>query len=181
MRYECPMGCVEERGMSKPAPVRCDTHSLPFLYTKALKRSAPLRRVSERKAQAARKRGSTLKQGRGFAASKAQREKVRGEPCVYCRRMESFAIGEGVLAVDPAHLVPKSLIPCDHALGVIPLCRSCHRAYDEEHLDILAQLEDQGYHAEMGHLISEHDVNPLTLLRYTTGTDYVPKEGPDDA
>jgi hypothetical protein len=36
-------------------------------------------------------------------------------------------------------------------------------------------LEDRGYHAEMGHFIAVHKVNPLTLLRYVGGGEYVLK------
>lgn len=42
---------------------------------------------------------------------------------------------------DPAHLVSRAQGGCDHPLCVVPLCRSCHRAYDEGKLDLSVFLE----------------------------------------
>jgi hypothetical protein len=80
---------------------------------------------------------------KGFAASAGQRWHVSGEACANC--------GQGP-GCDPAHLVPRSLGGCDDALCVIPLCRACHRAYDQGLLDIEAALEPK-YRAELAHAL----------------------------
>jgi hypothetical protein len=66
------------------------------------------------------------------AASAAQRRKVTGRPCLVCSTRR---------AVDPAHLVPRSLGGCDAPECVIALCRRHHRAYDARALDLLPYLE----------------------------------------
>lgn len=68
----------------------------------------------------------------GFAASKAQRAKVRFSLCIAC------GIGPGC---DPAHVIPRSLGGCDSADCVVPLCRTCHQDYDTGKLDLLPALE----------------------------------------
>ena len=68
----------------------------------------------------------------GFAASKAQRQKVRFSLCVFCGR------GPGC---DPAHVIDRSLGGCDDPLCVVPACRDCHRAYDQGQLDALPAFE----------------------------------------
>lgn len=158
--------------MSKPHPGECPEGHGRYRYEKELKRSKPINRVSPKRAEKVRRQGSTLNRGRGFAVHPAQRKKVKGLVCVSCGA-DPY---EGV-TVDPAHLIPRHWVSCEHPDGVIPLCRNCHRAYDVPSggLDILAQLEERGYHKEMAHFISEHQVNPLTLLRYVTGCEYVPK------
>jgi len=65
-------------------------------------------------------------------ASAAQRDAVRGQPCIVCG---------GRTAVDPAHLVPRSLGGCEHRLCVVALCRAHHRAYDQGGLDLVPHLE----------------------------------------
>lgn len=178
MRYVCPEGCVEDVGMSKPHPDPCPEHG-PFVYEKQLKRGGPMRRVSEKRqaeedsGTRLKRRGNGLSPGRGFAASKAQQAKVKGLPCVNCGGGEYVGLDDA--QADPAHLIPRRWVKCEHPDGVIPLCRHCHGLYDEEHLDILGKLEDRGYHAEMAHFIAEHKVNPLTLLRYVGGGEYVLK------
>lgn len=67
----------------------------------------------------------------GFAASKAQRDKVRHMSCLVCRSQP----------VDPAHIIPRSLGGDDDPRCVIPLCRRCHRSYDEGGLDLEPFLE----------------------------------------
>lgn len=71
-----------------------------------------------------------MKRGKGFSASKAQRAKVDGETCRRC----------GAPFVDPAHVVDRSLGGCDDEDCVCPLCRRCHRLYDEGRIDILPLL-----------------------------------------
>ena len=162
---------------------RCEGHDLVMVMPsqlkprKPLKRGGPLRRTSKKTEAAVRRRGSTLKQGRGFAASKAQREKVAGLPCINCGREASEYV-----AIDPAHLWPRGMGGCDDELCVGPLCRDqaggCHRLFDEGKLDILAKLIDRGYFAEMGHAIAAHELSPLTLLKRLTGQEWTPVESP---
>lgn len=101
-------------------------------------RQSPLQR------RAPLKRGGRLKPGRGFAASKAQREKVRGLPCLNC----------GGYPSTPAHLAARAQGGCDSADCVTPLCLACHRAFDIGLIDILPALEP-GYRAEIAHCV-EH-------------------------
>ena len=79
-------------------------------------------------------------------ASPVQRPVVRDAPCIVCGART---------AVDPAHVVPRSLGGCDDALCVVALCRPHHRAYDRGRLDLVPYLEPshraQAAHA-VGHL-----------------------------
>lgn len=91
-----------------------------------------------------------LRRGRGFQCSPEQREKVEGMACLVCGTG-----GTEHITVDPAHLIDRSIWP-DHdgdPLRVVPLCRGyyglgCHRAYDEDGLDLLPYLEPK-YRAEL--------------------------------
>jgi len=56
MRYICPQGCVEERGMSKGHPGDCPEGHGRFRYEKELRRGKPLARVSPKRAAKARRR-----------------------------------------------------------------------------------------------------------------------------
>jgi hypothetical protein len=177
MRYICPQGCVEERGMTKGHPGECPEGHGRFRYEKELQRGKPLSRVSPKRAEKVRRQGSTVNRSRGFAVHPSQRAKVKGRPCVNC----GAGPYEGA-TIDPAHLIPRHWVSCDHPDGVIPLCRKCHDEYDVPSggLDLLSRLEERGFHKEMAHFIGEHQVNPLTLLRYVTGVEYVPKsESPE--
>lgn len=173
MIYVCAAGCEKEVGMSGKHPGICRRHELPFYYLAGLKRTTPLQRTSEKRKPQARKQGSTLKRGRGFAVAPPQREKVRGLPCVGCGKEASDYV-----AIDPAHLWPQGQGGCDDPLCVIPLCRhfegGCHRLYDEGRLDLLAKLIDRGYFAELAHAIEAHQLSPLTLLEHTTGMEWGP-------
>jgi len=77
-------------------------------------------------------------------ASAAQRDAVRDRACIVCG---------GRTAVDPAHLVPRSLGGCEHPLCVVPLCRAHHRAYDRGELDLVAFLEPD-HRAEAAHAVA---------------------------
>jgi hypothetical protein len=101
-----------------------------------LERRAPL----EQRSQLSRGRKPTRRRPVS-EASPEQRGKVRAAlVCVGC--------ATAVAKFDPAHLVDRSLGGCDHADCVVPLCRTCHRAYDEHGLDLLPALEprDGGPH-----------------------------------
>jgi hypothetical protein len=92
MRYVCPQGCVEERGMSKPHPGECPEGHGPFRYEKELQRGGPLKAVSDKRraeeeaGTRPKRRKNGLNPGKGFEASKAQRDKVKLMPCVGCGR-----------------------------------------------------------------------------------------------
>lgn len=55
---------------------------------------------------------------------------------------------------DPAHIIQRSRIPGPEGMdarNIVPLCRSCHRAYDTRDLDLLPYLtvKEQGYAASL--------------------------------
>lgn len=165
-----PSGCcTREVGMSKAhIPQTCE-HGELLDYPKKLKRT-PLNRVSKGREAQVRKQGSTLRRGRGMAASSAQQRKVKGLACVGCGREASEYV-----AIDPAHLTARGgQGGCDHPLCVAPLCRDleggCHRLFDEDKLDIYPALQDRGYYAEMAHAIEAHRVSPsLLVTRLSSG------------
>jgi hypothetical protein len=135
----------------------------------------PLRQVSEKRqaeedsGARPQRRGSTMKRGRGFECTPAQREKVKGLPCVNCGHGEDFDLDTtSDFRVDPAHLWPRGKGGCDDPLCVIPLCRTCHQLFDEGRLELLPKLIDKGYWVEMAHPISEHEVSPFTLTERLT-------------
>lgn len=76
--------------------------------------------------------------------------------------------------MDPAHLWDRSRGGCDHPLCVVPLCRACHRLFDDHALDILPPLLDGDFFAQMGHVIEVHEVSPLSLLERVTGVRWQP-------
>jgi hypothetical protein len=170
MLHRTSSGCCEKDiGSSKAHVAHFCEHGQLYLYTKPLKRSAPLRRVSEKRETQARRRGSTLKQGRGFAVTNAQREKVKGLPCANCGREASEYV-----AIDPAHLSKRgSQGGCDHVLCIVPLCRDinggCHIPFDKGELDIYPALQTKGYWAEMAHAIEAHQVSPSLLVTRLSG------------
>jgi len=76
---------------------------------------------------------SPLKKGKGFAASPAQRKKVKGMGSIYS--------GRG--PCDPAHVIPRSLLTegQEDPLAVVPLTRGEHRLYDGNVLDLWRSME----------------------------------------
>lgn len=58
---------------------------------------------------------------RGMSASPEQRTKVRDERCRICKRSPC----------DPAHVIARAQGGCDQPECVVPLCRECHRTYDQ--------------------------------------------------
>jgi hypothetical protein len=103
-----------------------------------IRRRAPLRRGGTRL-----RRTAPLECSPVAAASRVQRDRVRGAPCVVCGTR---------LRVDPAHLVPRSLGGCDDALCVVALCRTHHRVYDRGRLDLVPYLEPR-FRAEVAHAV----------------------------
>ena len=59
-------------------------------------------------------------------------------------------MGVGWDGVDPAHVIPRGMGGCDHEDCIVPLCRGCHRMYDEGRKDILPLLSK----AEQAHAAS---------------------------
>jgi 5-methylcytosine-specific restriction endonuclease McrA len=61
------------------------------------------------------------------------REKCEGEGCCrVCRRPDPEA----------AHIIPRSQVSFggEHSDNIVPLCRGCHRGYDQGRLDLLPYL-----------------------------------------
>jgi len=96
-------------------------------------------------------------------ASEDQRRKVDGRRCLVCGRSD---------AVDPAHLAPRSRGGCDHADCVVPLCRRCHRAFDDGRLDLLPYLEPHR-RAELAHALQH--LGLLALLERLTSERWAPE------
>lgn len=96
-------------------------------------------------------------------ASPEQRAKVR----------EQVSIVSGESPCDPCHVWPRGMGGCDHPDCVIPLTRSEHQAFDEGRLDVLPFLVAHGMWAELAHPISEHRVDPVSLLQRLTGVRWV--------
>src|SRR6185295_15345433 len=116
--------------------VACLSQAMGFkprtpLRTRPLKRTSTLTRATPL-ARGAPLRSSTSSWGAPMAASPTQRPKVAGARCVVCGKRA---------AVDPAHLVPRSMGGCDEPECVVALCRRHHRAYDGGSLDLLPYLE----------------------------------------
>lgn len=141
---------------------------------KPLKRTSSLA-SSEDGASSKPKTWSTLKRGKGFAASPAQRAKVKDRACIVCTK-DRFET-----EIHPAHVYPRRLQPCDCAEGVVPLCSEHHQLYDDQNqpFDLLPYLTDRGCHVEFVHAIAAHQVPFGILLEQVTGAKwvaYVPDE-----
>jgi hypothetical protein len=102
-----------------------------------------------------RRRASTRRRAISEASAK-QREKVAGARCLVCGRVPC----------DPAHLVPRSLGGCDDADCVVPLCRPCHRDFDEHRLCLLPYLEPR-YRPELAHALLH--LRLVALVERVTG------------
>lgn len=113
---------------------------------RALQRKRTADRKADRAAERDREPRATLQRVEGPRRSKpkrrggaispatpAQRERVKDRACIVCAAHPS----------DPAHLIDRSLAPGagDTTVMVVPLCRPCHRDYDEGSLDLLPYLE----------------------------------------
>ena len=109
-------------------------------------RQADLRRSTPLRPGPWRKPGSEERSnGRAaFAASEAQRAKMRGAACVVCQQTKG---------ITPAHLAARSLGGCDHPDCVVPLCWMHHRAYDTGRLELLPYLEPR-WRAEVAHAVT---------------------------
>lgn len=114
------------------------------------------------------RRRSTLKQGRGFQASPEQQAKVKGLACAVCQTD---------LEIHAAHVYPRRLATCTCADGVVPLCSSCHRSYDDQNqpFDLMPYLV-RNYRAEIVHAFVVHEAPMGEVLRIITGADWAPAE-----
>jgi 5-methylcytosine-specific restriction endonuclease McrA len=127
-----------------------------------MRRSGPLpRRTGLRRGGPLRRRTPLRRRAPVSPASREQREKVAGRPCLVCGRRPS----------DPAHLAPRSLGGCDEADCVVALCRPCHRAFDQRRLDLLPYLEPR-YRAELAHALVH--LGLVALLERVTGERWRP-------
>lgn len=134
---------------------------------KPLERRTQLAQVSPRRAEldTERPRRSTLKTGNGFAASPAQRKKVKAQVCAVCH-------GE---PCDPAHLAPRALgRGCAAPDCVIALCREHHEQFDRGDLDLLPHLSGAGFETELAHM-QGHYSDPLSVLIRLSGCRWVPQ------
>ena len=119
----------------------------------ALQRKSPLKPSPEtvREFQQRARRNSRPKGRAVSPASRAQRIKVKDRLCANCGNLGPC---------DPAHLTPRAHGGCDSDLCVIPLCRTCHRNFDEEfgerrYVDLEALLALPEFAAERAHM-AEH-------------------------
>lgn len=171
MKLHCPRGHeVKVPFQPSHADLICPEHNVPLKTGMQAKPRKPLRRVSEKREAQVRHQGSTLKRGRGFAASRVQRNKVRDMSCVCC------GLDRYEATIDPAHLWDRGRGGCDHILCVVALCRRCHDLYDNHGLDLLPRLLACGLYEEIAHPIRAHGVSLTTLLERVTNRRWVPVE-----
>lgn len=135
-----------------------------------MKRTELKRRTEPRRGEGPRRTGppartSPLRKGKGFAASTAQRVKIR----------QLVSIVSEQEGCDPAHLWPRAQGGCDDPGCVVPLTREEHRAFDNGELDLLPYLIKAGCMAEMQHAM-EHAGGPRQLLERLTGKHWKPSE-----
>ena len=92
-------------------------------------------------------------------ASTGQRLAVQGRACIVCRQHA----GE----CDPAHIISRAALTegQDDPRAVVPLCRSCHDAYDHAGEDLLPYLEPH-YRAELAYAVERYGLL-RTLQRVT--------------
>lgn len=152
--------CEKEIGMSKAHRPHYCQHGALFVYSKPLNRKSP--------SPKARK---PMKRGKGFAASKAQREKVRDLPCVVCGRDRHEA------EIQAAHVYPRRLQSCSCADGVVPLCSEDHSTFDDLNrpFDLLPYLAGR-YDRELVHAVAEHGVPISYLLEQVSGVKWEPAQ-----
>jgi hypothetical protein len=115
-------------------PGSCEKHGLSYRNPKALKRSAPINRVSTRRERQARRQGGKPKRDWKDARAKVEQEGC----CRVCKR--SGPKLEAAHTIGCEHDEPKT--PGSKALYVhpdriVPLCGpfpdGCHGDYDERH------------------------------------------------
>lgn len=160
--WKADCGCTQEVPMGKKRDRVCEEHNRPYVKVREDgKTTSPY--------------NSMPAGGKGFAASDAQRAKVKGMPCVNCGKVEI----PNVLAIDPAHVWPKGKGGCDSPDCVLPVCRviatgeGCHRLFDEGKLELVERLADsEAWQVEQAHPILVHGVSPVELVRRLSGGSY---------
>ncbi len=108
--------------------------------------------------------------------SPAQREKVRGGPCIGCGRVVE-PDEETPWTIDPMHVWPQGKGGCMDPDCVLPGCRhrftgeGCHRLFDEGKLDLLSRLSasPEAFAVELAHPILRHGVTLVELARRLAG------------
>jgi len=88
------------------------------------------------------------------------------------RKRASIMPGSG--PIDPGHITPRAHGGCDDPLCVVPLYRTAHLLFDDGKLDILGAMIANGLYEEMGHAVSVHRQDPITLLQRLTGHRWAP-------
>jgi hypothetical protein len=118
-----------------------------------------LRRRAQLRARTPLRRMTPLRRTESLAATDSQRLAVAGRACIVCGAVQ---------AVDPAHLIPRSLGGCGDPLCVVPLCRRpCHRACDCGELGLLPYLEP-AWRAQLAHAVGH--VGLIGALRRISGS-----------
>lgn len=134
-----------------------------------MKRS-PLRRRTGLRRTAALVPPAHPKKRRAISeATPKQRLRVKYASCVVC----------GTSPCHPAHLIDRSLCPqdADDPRAVIPLCPRCHRAYDEQNLDLLPY--ESRFREEMAFAVRRFGL--MRTLRRVSNTRWVELgQGPID-
>lgn len=118
------------------------------------------------------RRKAPLKRGRGFSASPEQQRATKGRACIVCGKDEAEA------NVDPAHVTPRRMAPhCECEKGTVPLCRSCHKRYDDlnDPFDLLPYLMAHDLREETVHGFLEHGVSLREVMDVVTGQKWVPR------
>jgi hypothetical protein len=128
--------------------------------TTGLGRRAPLERTGGPQRTAPLARKTAPKRSAISPASPAQREKIKGRPCVVC----------GAPATTPMHLWPRGKGGCDDPLCVLPACWLCHRAYDTKELELLPRIVKH-YRAEIAR--AQLHTDPISLLARLTASEVV--------
>jgi hypothetical protein len=98
-------------------------------------------------------------------ASSSQRESISTRA--------SIVSGRG--PCDFAHATSRARGGCDDELCGIPLTRDEHELFDRGKLDVLPDMYAHGLWDELGHAITEHHVDLLSLLQRLTGVRFVPE------
>jgi hypothetical protein len=125
----------------------------------------PLRRRAKLPARNQLRRRAPMQRTPAMAATESQRAAVAGRNCIVCGTDRR---------IDPAHLIPRSLGGCGHALCVTALCRRCHRAYDRGELDLLPYLEP-AWRSQIAHAVGH--VGLIGALRRISGRREEPAGG----
>ena len=121
-----------------------------------MKRSTLRRRAETARPKTARDEPSrSSERPTGLSRDRQPEAAVAGRPCTVCGATHR---------IDPAHLIPGR--SAGAATLVLPLCRRCHRAYDNGELDLLPHLEP-AWRAQLAHAVGH--VGLIGALRRISG------------